>query len=215
MKAIAAVHVGLKQLGIDDETGRDLYERVTGKRSLAAMTELEINRIVQELRDKGFKPASNGTRKPLKGRFAKKLQALWIAAWNLGIVKSNDDAALITFVKRQTKIDHVQFLQDADDASKAIEALKNWMMREAGVAWASGRFEPDFARAHGFKITWAQWLRLGGSVHANDTHLFWGKISVTLDRPCTSINPPNDAEWQKVMNAFGREVRDRMAAGGL
>lgn len=207
MKAIAAVHVGLKQLGIDDQTGRDLYERVTGKRSLAAMTELEINRVVQELRDKGFKPSSK-RQKSIEGRFAKKLQALWIAAWNLGLVRNNSDDALIAFVNRQTGIDHVRFVRDSDDAGKAIEALKGWMTREAGVDWSIATFEPDFAKSNGFKIAWSQWLRLDGSVNANDTRLFWKEITGILRRDCTPSIPPTDPEWQRVMNHLGERVRN-------
>lgn len=207
MKSFAAIHVGLKQLGIDDQTGRDLYERVTGKRSLAAMNELERNRVVQELRDKGFKPAPKPKSKGLEGRFAKKLQALWIAAWNLGLARNNSDEALVAFVKRQTGIDHVRFLRDADDAGKAIEALKGWMTRECGVDWKVAPFDPDFAKTHGFKIAWSQWLRLDGSVNANDTHLFWVAVATILRRVCTAHTPPSDTEWRMVMNELGERVR--------
>ncbi len=68
-------------------------------------------------------------RHKLTGKYAKKLQALWIAAWNLGIARDRDDKALLAFVKRQTGIDHTRFLVYADDAKRAIEALKGWINR--------------------------------------------------------------------------------------
>lgn len=213
MKAIAAVHVGLKQLGIDDATGRDLYERVTGKRSLAAMTETEINRVVQELRDKGFKPATKGARRPLEGKFVKKLQALWIAAWNLGLVKNRDDEALIAFVKRQTKLDHVRFLRDADDARKAIEALKAWMARSAGVNWTDD-FGWVWLKSESGKIAAAQWSLLHQDVEPKT--MFSRYAWLVLRKPPMSLDldtEPTAAEWIVIMNSLGELVREAKKNG--
>lgn len=69
------------------------------------------------------------------GPFAKKLQALWIAAYNLGVVRDADDRALFAFVERQTGISHTRFLRDPTDAEKAIEAIKAMLVRDGGVAW--------------------------------------------------------------------------------
>lgn len=69
------------------------------------------------------------------GPFAKKLQALWIAAYNLGVVRDADDRALFAFVERQTGISHTRFLRDPADAEKAIEAIKAMLVRDGGVAW--------------------------------------------------------------------------------
>lgn len=134
--SIAAIHVAKKQLGLDDETYRDALRQVTGKASAADMTEVERQRVLERFRQQGFKGASTGRRKLLEGRFAKKLQALWIAAWNLGLVRDRDDRALVAFVKRQTGIDHVRFLRHGQDAAKAIEALKAWLERAGGVDWS-------------------------------------------------------------------------------
>ena len=72
------------------------------------------------------------------GRYAPVLQALWIAGHNLGVVQNRDDAALIAFVQRQTGMSHTRFLTDSEDARRAIEALKKWLSREAGVVWPRG-----------------------------------------------------------------------------
>jgi hypothetical protein len=144
MTAIAAIHAGLRQLGIDEETARDLYERETGKRSLRAMSEGERRRIVAALRESGFRAASGPSRRPLKGRYAPILQALWLSAWHLGVVRSRDDQALIAFVVRQTAIEHLNWVRDAEDAAKAIEALKDWMRRETA---SPGLYRVSRARA--------------------------------------------------------------------
>ena len=134
-RSIAAMHVAKKQLGLDDDTYRAALVQVTGKSSSAAMSEPERQKVLEHFRQAGFKAASTGGRKRLDGKFAAKLQALWIAGWNLGLVRDRDDRALLAFVKRQTGIDHVRFLRHGADAMKAIEALKGWLERAGGVDW--------------------------------------------------------------------------------
>lgn len=136
MSSIAAMHVAKKQLALDDDTYRAALVLVTGKSSSADMTETERQKVLEHFRQRGFKTGSTGRRRPLEGRFAPKLQALWIAGWNLGLVRDRDDRALIAFVKRQTGIDHVRFLRHGSDAIKAIEALKGWLARAGGVDWS-------------------------------------------------------------------------------
>lgn len=132
MSAVKAIYAGARAVGIvEEDDRRDFFERVTGKRKLRDMTPADKETVVTELRRLGFK--SNARRK-LTGPFAKKLQALWISAWNLGLVRSRKDEALLAFVKRQTGISHTRFLQDAKEAARAIEALKGWIERETGFA---------------------------------------------------------------------------------
>lgn len=152
-KSIAAIHVAKKQLGLDDDTYRAALLEATGKSSSSAMTEAERQKALEHFRQKGFKGVATGRRKLLEGRFAPKLQALWIAGWNLGLIRDRDDRALIAFVKRQTGLDHVRFLRHGQDATKAIEALKGWLERSGGVDWKLHRDPVDCVLA-------AQVLRL-------------------------------------------------------
>lgn len=204
MTALGAIHLGLKQLGIEGDDARDLYERLTGRRSLRDMSPKQQETVVDELRRLGFKA---GGRRPdgrpkLTGRFAAKLQALWIAAHNLGIVENRDDAALIAFVRRQTGIDHVRFLKFPDDARKAVEALKAWIARVGGVDWSDGKLRPDYARADGYKIAWAQWRTL--HPHATSTLAF---LAAVKELTGVSVDQCSKDDWIAVMNAFGRRVR--------
>lgn len=213
MSAYAAIHTGLRKLGIAEDDARDLYERQTGKRSLRDMSPAQHEAVIGELRRLGFKQASSRSRKGLEGRFAKKLQALWIAAWNLGLVRDRTDAALIAFVKRQTGIDHVRFVRDADDARRAIEALKGWMERAGGVEWG---------RSHGYdwlqhdpgRIAWAQFRRLvpGATLMGNRAD-FHRQVGAALGRdvPLAGLGALSPADWRTVMNAFGERVRGRTA----
>ena len=209
MSALATIHVGLKQLGIEQDDARDLYERQTGKRSLRAMSAKEQESVIGELRRLGFTRASTGSRKRLEGRFAKKLQALWIAAWNLGLVRDRRDEALISFVKRQTGIDHVRFLRHPEDAAKAIEALKGWMEREAGVTWGRSNGYA-FLKHDAGKIAWAQFAKLfpGATLMGNrgDFHRAVG-AALGHDVPLAGLGALTPADWRTVMNAFGDKIR--------
>ncbi len=204
MNALAAIHVARKQLGLDDDTARDLYARVTGKRSLRDMSPGEQDRVVQELRKQAFTRSSNSARKPLEGKFARKLQALWIAGWNLGVVRDRDDKALVSFVERQTGLSHVRFLHDAGDALKAIEALKGWMTRVAGVDWTVGVLVPDWLRAPGAQIAVAQWqILVAAEVEPADIRGFRAFVA---DR-AKPVDQMEDRDWVPIMNALGERVR--------
>lgn len=198
MNALAAIHVANKQLGLDEDTARDLYQRVTGKRNLREMNDRELQLVVAAQRQAGFKPAEKG----LQGPFAKKLQALWIAAWNLGIIRDRHDSALLAFVKRQTGIEHTRFLLDAEEAAKAIEALKSWMTREAGVDWTQDVNTAEWLRPAGAKVALAQWHRLSvaRAVDPKGFRKFVWDNAKPLDQML-------ERDWPAVMNKLGDMVR--------
>lgn len=206
MTLIAAIHVAKKHLGLDDDTYRAKLRNITGKTSVKDMTEVERERVLTVLRNDGFKPAPtvrrSGGQPALTGKYAKKLQSLWIAAWNLGIVANRDDAALVAFVQRQTGIDHTRFLRYAEDAAKVIEALKSWIAREANVDWRETKLTPDHARPFGFKITRAQFRIMNPDGTDND---FFKVVCDLLWED--EAKQPNDREWIIVMNAFGERIR--------
>lgn len=205
MNVSAAIHIAKKQLGLDDDTYRDLLARVTGKRSAGDMSDAERRAVLDEMRRHGFKTNSNGARKPLEGRFAGKLQALWIAGWNLGVVDDRDDAALLMFVKRQTNIDHVRFLRHPEDADKAIEALKGWLARAAGVDWSQGNHLPQWLRAPGAKIAMAQWNRLHKDLAPAAS--FGAFRAFVAENARTSLDATTKEGWRLVMNALGEQIR--------
>jgi phage gp16-like protein len=200
MNALAAIHVARKQLGLDDDTYRALALRVTGESSAAAMTEGQRGRLLEEMRRQGFKPAKKG----LEGPFAAKLQALWIAGWNLGVFRDRSDAALLAFVRRQTHIDHTRFLLDGEVAAKAVDALKAWMTREAGVNWGVGLHIPDWLRRPGAQIAVAQWnILVAAEVEPADMRRFRTFVA-DLARP---VDQMEDRDWIAVMNRLGERVR--------
>lgn len=209
---IAAIHVGCKQLGIDDDAKRAIYARITGKASLTLMKPGEKDAVLQELRRLGFSTIArrpNG-KQQLTGKFAKKLQALWIGAWNLGLIKERDDAALVAFVKRQTGLDQVRFLHHADDARAVVEALKSWMQREARVMFGNLNGQ-DWLVADGAKIAWAQWRILNPGADLIVRKGFDAEVYTIIGGTRAYLGDVKGKEWQAVMNELGRRIRARKA----
>ena len=208
MRSLAAIHVAKKQLGLDDDTYRAMLTRLTGKQSAKEMNEKERFTVIEALRQQGFKKVSKPTQKRLEGKFAPKLQALWIAAWNLGLVKNRTDEALISFIKRQTGIDHARFLRYPDDAAKVIEALKAWLARDGGVDWIGAATLADYQQSNGYKIAKAQARKLNRS-----SQTIWPVVFEIIGE----IAPERitDKQWQTVMNALGKRIRKAKQNGCL
>lgn len=135
---IGAIHAMAKRLGMDEDTRRAFLEAKTGKRSSRDLTGIQAARVIEALKAQLPEPAPRrSAKRTVDGRYGPVLRALWISAWNLGIVENRQDEALIAFVERQTGLSHPRFLIEPADARKAIEGLKAWIAREAGVAWGT------------------------------------------------------------------------------
>jgi alkanesulfonate monooxygenase SsuD/methylene tetrahydromethanopterin reductase-like flavin-dependent oxidoreductase (luciferase family) len=128
---IRALQAARRSFGMDDDDYRAWLAREAGVGSTRDLTRAQAAALLDQLNRRGRRaPAATAS-----GRYTAKLRALWISAWHLGVVRERDDRALIAFVERQTGLTHTRFLTDAKEASKAIEALKSWIARQAGVVW--------------------------------------------------------------------------------
>ena len=201
-----AIFAGLKALGITEEDDRRaLFERVTGQPSLRAMVASEHDMVeveIRRLQGQNAKPTAKGN---FSGAHAKKLQALWIGGWNLGLVRDRRDQALVAFVKRQTGIDHPNWVRDPELARKAIEALKDWLRRERGVMWGNTNgydwLAPPIAR-----IAWAQWQHLYPQASLRDLTAFEAKVGAVIGRR-ERLALLGARDWQKVSNTLGTVIR--------
>jgi phage gp16-like protein len=145
---IAKVKVAQKQLGLDEDTYRALLQRVTGKRSAADLNVAELEAVIGDLVDHGFKPTVivggniNAGKTAAIARAdhpsARKARAMWISLHQLGVVRDPSEKALEAFAARQLKIDRLQWA-DVGDVYKLIEALKamaeraGWSQDLAGI----------------------------------------------------------------------------------
>ena len=204
MSALAAIQIKRRQLGLDEEDWRDIVERVTGQRSTKGLNPKQTKALLDEL-DRLTGGRGPRARRMLEGAFVPKIQALWISAWNLGLVASRDDQQLIAFVRRQTGIDHANWLLDNSDALKVIEALKSMLARR-GVRWTFAKHEPACVRLPGFQIARAQYALL----HDGDGSFYqW-----LYDETGHLVEDMGYDDWIPVMNRLGRKVRQKIGHVG-
>ena len=213
MSALKAIYAGVKAVGITEEADRRaLYERVTGETRLTNMDAGQKDAVIAELRRMGFEPSAR--RKRLEGPYAPKLQALWIAGWNLGLVRSRDDAALLAFVQRQAKVDHTRFLHDAQAAAQVIEALKGWTARDGGVCWDSGSSCPYWLKDYGAKIAVAQWHRLRPDWKGVIPNAEFEAAVYEVTGPKSGLHALRRLDWRAVNNAWGKRIRAALPKQG-
>lgn len=134
------IHVGCKQLGLDDDTRHDLQLVTTGKDSMTNMSVADLKKVLEALQRRGFKPGFKGKS---KGRYApapradlRKIHVLWRLLGDAGKLTKPGRVGLNTFLRARFEkkwgavpID-VDTLQDAGQINDVIRALLDWCQRE-------------------------------------------------------------------------------------
>lgn len=213
MTALAALYGAAKRLGLDDDTRRDVYERVTGKRSAREMTPAEVRRVLDELnRLAGTKPSS----KPVRSPTARLAQALWKDLWNLGVIARRSDDALEAFIRRQCRVDSVHWLRDPKDGDRVIRALTAWAARpiEDGGGGVDWRFAARPARSSidastgdaRWAVVDAQWRRIASldPINTGGDGLPLRAFAIT-GKDASAVYAAED--WHAVMDALGIHLR--------
>lgn len=144
--ATAMVHIAKKALKLDDETYRSILEKHFNVSSSADLNDAQLGQLVEHFKSLGFKPkrkapARAGTRPMGDAPEHRKMRALWLSLYHLGVVSEPSEAALAHFAKRVSGgqaggTDALQWLS-GDACYKIIEALKKWATREGGVHWVA------------------------------------------------------------------------------
>lgn len=130
-KLIQLIHIAKSQLGFDDDTYRDILTYTTGKNSTKKMNLKELKAVLDEFKKKGFILASPKTAGKIKQKDdpqSRLIRHLWLSLHELGAVKNPSEFALNRYIKRQTDIDLLNWLQ-SDKKSQVIESLKSWQER--------------------------------------------------------------------------------------
>lgn len=193
-RLIAAVHAAARKAGLDQDAYRDTLERITGKRSAAAMTRAELGRVLDRIN--GLPEAARPTdRRP----HLPKIRALWWDLYWMGAIDQPGADALSAFVARQTGVARIEWLR-ADQAHRVIEALKDWLTRE-GVHW------PPAGHAHPpeMYVALAVWEKLEalGLVGPGGSHAMarYAQAMRGSDRPMTV------RDWNDLTKNLGKRLR--------
>lgn len=131
---IRKIQLAIRRLDLDEETYRGLYERVTGIRSLAAMSREQRRRVAQELSDMGFDDnarPSDASLCPLPQ--ARLIRHQWLRLKAMGALRNSSETALLAYVKRMTGVERMEWLAPAQ-AAYVIETIKAWVDRVANEA---------------------------------------------------------------------------------
>lgn len=141
------IHVGCKQLGLDNDTRHALQLGATGKESLSQMTEADLRKVVATLKARGFKPYGNSYFKGRKGPLPSQVKApaprsdlryvhvLWRLLGEAKAVNKPGRDGLNAFIRARFEgkwsfvpID-VDALRDPAQISDVTRALKDWCKR--------------------------------------------------------------------------------------
>lgn len=210
---LKAIHALRRELALTEECYRALIHRFSNGRtdSSAKMSVPERDLVIKHLRSLGAGAKPPGTARakhPADSDVARKVRALWLTLWNLGVVPDRSEEALAAFVRRQTKVDALQWLRP-QDAYKVIEGLKVRAERDGAVRWED-HINPRIC------VVLAQWRRLRqvGALtlpaRADDDALTgWLQRHATSCRK--SVLHLTDAEADKAITGLGRWLRGVIA----
>ncbi|ALF02074.1 MULTISPECIES: gp16 family protein [Salipiger] len=131
------IHVGCRELGLDREARHALQLSVTGKDSLADMSEAELTLIVNRLKQDGFRPKS-GKRPKAPRKDLRLIHVLWAELGKAGELDKPGRDGLNAFIRRRFEGSwgsvpaDVDMLRDWKQIDDVIQALKSWADR-AGI----------------------------------------------------------------------------------
>ncbi len=129
-KYIKLIHIAKKQLNLDDDIYRHLLTSETKKTSTKDMTVWELEKVIKNLKTKGFKVRSNSRKEKITAAepMHKKIRSLWLTLAERGAVKNRSEKALNAYIKRITGVELMNWLSDSESV-KVIETLKKWLSR--------------------------------------------------------------------------------------
>lgn len=210
---ITIIRTLVSKAGMDEDTYRALLEREAGVRSAKQLTKVEAGRIIDHLRQAtGPSTWAKGAVAGLDSPVARKMQALWLTGYNLGLIHDRTDKAMLRFLERQSGVSHTRFLTHPSEATAAIEALKVWLRRDGGVEWPieGRRGDADILDLK-LAVIKAQWARLGelGDVFGRNAPDLVAYASKVAGR--RAWDEFESCHYDAVQKALGRRIRDAVA----
>jgi len=139
-KYLQLLAIGKQELGWDDEFYRGIWLPQQGATpddnrhySAKTLSNSQLFAALEEMKRLGFKPKSKraGNRKLADDDQSKKIRSLWLELHQMGRVRNPSEASLAAYVKRQTRVEALQWLS-TEQAGRVIEALKKWRDRPDG-----------------------------------------------------------------------------------
>lgn len=133
---LAAIHIAKASLGWDDDHYRDILFAVCRVRSSAQLDFAGRKRFLAHLQAcgwQGARPAAKRAVKPALTGPQRKMWSLWQQLADLGLVDNRRMPALMAWIKRQTGVERLEWLNAAQE-DLVIVSLKQWLKSRAEVA---------------------------------------------------------------------------------
>lgn len=141
LRLIKLIHVARRELCMDDDTYRLLLSGMKGLGGATSTADLSVPnlyRVLEQLKQRGFKVRPSKKQRPLAADDqSKKIRALWLTLHGMGEVRDPSEEALAKFVMKMTGVQALQWLS-SDQASQVIENLKKWQLRVTRAAIKEG-----------------------------------------------------------------------------
>lgn len=141
LRLIKLIHVARRELCMDDDTYRLLLTGMKGLGGATSTADLSVPnlyRVLEQLKQRGFKVRPSKKQRPLAAdEQSKKIRALWLTLHGMGEVRDPAEEALAKFVLKMTGVQALQWLS-SDQASQVIENLKKWQLRVTRAAIKEG-----------------------------------------------------------------------------
>lgn len=129
---LAQIHIAKKQLGLDEDTYRQMLWTIGRVESSADLDFAGRCRVLEHLKSRGWKPRpptkAKSERKLADEPQHKKIRAMWLELHAQGAVFDPSEKAIQRFCKNQVKVDRLEWLT-VNQAIQLIETLKSWMAR--------------------------------------------------------------------------------------
>lgn len=135
------IHIARKQLGMAEDAYRAIVRGISNQRtdSSGALTQAERRQLLKHLKACGFRPVQ-----PMPANVFpddpqwRLIWSLWQQLADAGRVNDRRGGALAAFVKAQTGVDAMAWL-DGRQQYQVIEQLKNWLGRDDAKQAAARR----------------------------------------------------------------------------
>ncbi|MDZ7887724.1 MAG: regulatory protein GemA [Pseudomonas sp.] len=141
LRLIKLIHVARRELRMDDDTYRLLLSGMKGLGGATSTADLSVPnlyRVLEQLKQRGFKVRPSKKQRPLAADDqSKKIRALWLTLHGVGEVRDPSEEALAKFVLKMTGVQALQWLS-SEQASRVIENLKKWQLRVTRAAIKEG-----------------------------------------------------------------------------
>lgn len=124
---LAKIHIAKNDLGLDEDSYRDILWTICRVKSSADLDSKGRFKLLHHFKHLGWKPKKGKASADRKGG---KIRSLWIQLREAGKIMDSSENALRTEIEKLTGCSDIRFCTEAQK-SHVIECLKAWLNRAA------------------------------------------------------------------------------------